>query len=165
MSSGRKEKFLSLAALEYDGKSVRELKKLSKEVLNNGMHGLCFSTYGEGQKPGDQITEAQIRRRMEIIKPYTQWIRSFSCTDGNELIPKIAKEYGVVFKLTDDVAEIYNNKFNLNEHNGDSSNELPLAATYIINTNGKIEYAFLDSDYRNRAEPEEITKFLKNMNK
>ncbi|RDY61152.1 glycosyl hydrolase family 17 protein [Flagellimonas nanhaiensis] len=95
MSSGRKEKFLSLAALEYDGKSVRELKKLSKEVLNNGMHGLCFSTYGEGQKPGDQITEEQIRRRMEIIKPYTQWIRSFSCTDGNELIPKIAKEYGI----------------------------------------------------------------------
>ena len=95
MSSGRKEKFLSLAALEYDGKSLRELKKLSKEVLENGMHGLCFSTYGEGQKPGDQITEEQIRRRMEIIKPYTQWIRSFSCTDGNEIIPKIAKEYGI----------------------------------------------------------------------
>lgn len=76
---------------------------------------------------------------------------------------RVAKEYGVVFKLTDEVAEIYNNKFGLNEHNGDSSNELPLAATYIINTNGVIEYAFLDIDYRNRAEPSEITAFLNGM--
>ncbi|WP_338731469.1 peroxiredoxin-like family protein [Mangrovimonas cancribranchiae] len=78
---------------------------------------------------------------------------------------KIAKEYGVVFKLTKDVAEKYNEKFNLNSHNGDTSNELPLAATYIINTDGKIEYAFLDADYRNRAEPSEITRFLKEMKK
>jgi exo-beta-1,3-glucanase (GH17 family) len=59
------------------------------------MHGLCFSPYEEGQKPGDQLTEKQIRRRMKIIKPYTKWIRSFSCTDGNEAIPRIAKEYGI----------------------------------------------------------------------
>ncbi|KJD31922.1 peroxiredoxin [Tamlana sedimentorum] len=78
---------------------------------------------------------------------------------GNE----IAKAYGVVFKLTAEVAEIYNKKFDLNTHNGDTTNELPLAATYIINTNGKIEYAFLDADYRNRAEPSEITAFLKKM--
>jgi len=66
-----------------------------KKVLNNGMHGLCFSAYEEGQTAGDQISEAQIRRRMEIIKPYTKWIRTFSCTDGNELIPRIAHEYGI----------------------------------------------------------------------
>jgi GPH family glycoside/pentoside/hexuronide:cation symporter len=29
---------------------------------------------------------------MHIVAPYTKWIRSFSCTDGNELIPKVAKE-------------------------------------------------------------------------
>jgi peroxiredoxin len=76
---------------------------------------------------------------------------------------KVAKQYGVVFKLTDEVARIYNEKFGLNSHNGDSSNELPLAATYIINTDGKIVYAFLDADYRERAEPAEITDFLKKM--
>ena len=59
------------------------------------MHGLCFSPYLEGQEPGDQLSEEQIRRRIEIIAPYTKWIRSFSTTEGNELIPKIAKEYGV----------------------------------------------------------------------
>jgi len=83
----------------------------------------------------------------------------------SDLGNKVARAYGVVFKLSDDVAKIYNDKFGLNEHNGDTSNELPLAATYIINTDGKIEYAFVDADYRNRAEPTEITAFLKKMKK
>jgi exo-beta-1,3-glucanase (GH17 family) len=65
------------------------------EVLYNGVHGFCFSLYEEGQQPGDIIGEDQIRRRIEIIKPYSQWIRSFSCTEGNELIPKVAKENGM----------------------------------------------------------------------
>ena len=95
MSSSRKEKYLALASLDYAGMSTEELKKLCKKVLEGGMHGLCFSPYMEGQKPGDQISEEQIRRRMELIKPYTQWIRSFSCTEGNEAIPRIAKEMGI----------------------------------------------------------------------
>ncbi|MGX1929353.1 glycoside hydrolase family 17 protein [Flagellimonas sp. 2504JD4-2] len=95
MSSRRKEKLLALAALDYEGKSVRKLKKLCRQVLKNGVHGLCFSPYVEGQNPENEITEEQIRRRMEIIKPYTKWIRSFSCTDGNEIIPRVAREYGI----------------------------------------------------------------------
>lgn len=95
MSSNRKEKFLALAALDYAGKTTKELKSLCKQVLEEGMHGLCFSPYIEGQNPGDQITEDQIRRRMEIIAPYTKWIRSFSCTEGNEAIPRIAREFGI----------------------------------------------------------------------
>lgn len=83
----------------------------------------------------------------------------------SDLGNKVAREYGVVFKLTDEVAKRYNESFGLNQHNGDESNELPLAATYIINTDGVIEYAFLDVDYRNRAEPAELTEFLKSMKK
>ena len=75
---------------------------------------------------------------------------------------KVAKEFGIVFQLTNEVAEMYNQSFELNNHNGDESNELPLAATYIINEKGEIVYAFLDADYRNRAEPSELTDFLKN---
>ena len=86
---------MALAALDYRGKSTAELEKLAREVLEDGMHGLCFSPYEEGQHPGDQISEEQIRRRMEIIQPYTKWIRSFSCTDGNEIIARVAKEFGI----------------------------------------------------------------------
>ena len=79
----------------------------------------------------------------------------------SDLGNKVAREYGIVFQLTEEVAELYNLSFELNKHNGDTSNELPLAATYIINQQGGIEYAFLDADYRNRAEPSELTAFLK----
>ncbi len=77
------------------GKSEPEIKTLFKEILDGGTHGFCFSLYEEGQKPGDIISEEQVRRRMEILRPYTKWIRSFSCTEGNEHIPVIAKEFGM----------------------------------------------------------------------
>ena len=64
-------------------------------VLRTGVHGLCFSPYLEGQSPGTQVSEAQIRERMGVIKPHTRWIRSFSCTDGHEQTPRIAHELGI----------------------------------------------------------------------
>jgi exo-beta-1,3-glucanase (GH17 family) len=91
----RKEKFFALASIDYAGMALDDLKDLFRESLKKGMHGLCSSPYEEGQEPGDILSEEQIRRRLEILKPYTSWIRSFSCTDGNELIPKIAKEMGI----------------------------------------------------------------------
>ena len=93
--SYRKEKQKSLLGLDVNQLEKNELQNLSQSVLNAGMHGLCFSPYEEGQEPGDLISEAQIRRKLEVILPYTEWIRTFSCTDGNEKIPKIAKEYGL----------------------------------------------------------------------
>ena len=73
----------------------------------------------------------------------------------------VAREYGIVYKLTDDVAATYEENFGLSATNGDDSNELPLAATYIISPEGEITYAFLDADYRNRAEPSDIVAALK----
>lgn len=93
--SYRKEKSKSLLGIDTNNLKKNSLIKLSQSVLNNGMHGLCFSPYEEGQKPGDLISESQIRRKLELIKPYTKWIRTFSCTDGNEQIPILAKEYGL----------------------------------------------------------------------
>lgn len=76
-------------------KSEGEVVDIFLEILHNGVHGICISPYEEGQKPGDILTEKQIRRRLAILRKHTQWIRSFSCTEGNELIPKIAKEMGM----------------------------------------------------------------------
>ena len=59
------------------------------------MHGICFSMYEDGQEPGDNITEEQVERRIKILKPHTKWIRSFSCSEGNEHIPRIAKKHGI----------------------------------------------------------------------
>lgn len=94
--SVREGKMMSLAGgVDFANKTKVELQDMFSKVLNDGMHGLCFSPYEEGQKPGDILSEKQIRRRMEKIKPYTKWVRSFSCIEGNELIPRIAKEFGI----------------------------------------------------------------------
>lgn len=89
------EKVLALSGTDFTSKTSGQLHDLFRKTLETGMHGLCYSAYEEGQKPGDILTEAQIRRRMDIISPYTKWVRTFSCIEGNELIPRIAKEYGL----------------------------------------------------------------------
>ncbi|MGB5403634.1 MAG: MFS transporter [Robiginitalea sp.] len=87
---------LDLASdVEFDTKSEADIQKLFAESLREGMHGMCFSPYSEGQDIGDILTESQIRQRMQVIEPYTKWVRSFSCTDGNEFIPKVAREKGL----------------------------------------------------------------------
>ncbi|EAZ95804.1 putative glycosyl hydrolase [Flavobacteria bacterium BAL38] len=83
------------SGLNFSNTSPEIISSLFSQELKTGMHGLCFSLYEDGQKPGDIISEEQVRRRMEIIAPFTKWVRSFSCTEGNEFIPKIAKEYGI----------------------------------------------------------------------
>jgi glucan 1,3-beta-glucosidase len=81
--------------VDFSEKTDEEIKNLFKEVFKDGMHGLCFSMYEDGQQPGDIITEEQVRRRLKIIAPYTKWVRSFSTTEGNEFIPIIAREFGI----------------------------------------------------------------------
>ena len=78
-----------------DSKTEVELHQLFEQIINKGVHGLCFSLYEDGQKPGDIISKEQVRRRLEIIRPHTNWVRSFSCIEGNEWIPIVAKEMGM----------------------------------------------------------------------
>ncbi len=86
---------LSLAGLDISGLSVEDLRALVRKILENGIHGISFSPYTEGQGPGTEIGADQIRERLAIIQPYVRNIRSFSCSEGNELIPAIAKENGL----------------------------------------------------------------------
>lgn len=88
-------KHLALTGANYAGKSAEQLRDLFRQTLEGGMHGLCYSAYEEGQQPGDVLNAEQIRRRMKIIAPYTKWVRSFSCIEGNELVPQIAREFGL----------------------------------------------------------------------
>lgn len=93
--SFRPEKHFTLSGINYSDKSRVQIQSLFRQMLEGGMHGLCYSAYEEGQKPGDILTSEQIRRRMKIIAPFTKWVRSFSCIEGNELVPKIAREFGL----------------------------------------------------------------------
>ncbi len=88
-ASGVPEQFTALRRM-----SAAERASLFHRILAEGVHGFCFSLYEEGQKPGGQVSEDQIRRRLAILRPHTNWIRSFSCTEGNEWIPLIARDMG-----------------------------------------------------------------------
>ncbi len=79
-----------------DSNTTRETNKSTfHQLLSQGMSGICFSPYTDKQDVGDQLTVKQVERRMKVISPHVkQWIRSFSCTDGNEYIPQVAKQYG-----------------------------------------------------------------------
>jgi GPH family glycoside/pentoside/hexuronide:cation symporter len=92
-----KEKFPQLftTSIDFSSLSKKDIHKEFTNVFQKGMPGICFSAYEKGQEPGELITEEQIRKRLEILKPHTQWIRVFSCTNGHEKIPKIAKEMGL----------------------------------------------------------------------
>lgn len=93
--SKAKHGFSGHAGVDFSKISEDELKELWMQTLQNGMHGICFSMYEDGQKPGDIITVAQVERRIKILKPYTKWVRSFSCIEGNEHIPRVAKAHGL----------------------------------------------------------------------
>ena len=86
---------LSLSGLDLTSLSSAELRELVRQILADKIHGLSFSPYVEGQGPGTAVGEDQIRNRLAMIEPFARWIRTFSCTDGHELIPAIARERGL----------------------------------------------------------------------
>ena len=75
---------------------------------------------------------------------------------------KVARQFGLVFSLPERLRTLYK-KFGADvaAANGDESYELPLAATYVIDVDGIIRYAFVDTDYTKRLEPEEVVRVLK----
>ena len=132
--------------------SGKELRGQFGQRLESGMHGMCFSAYQEGQNPwGDTITEEQVRRRLEVVRPYTQWIRTFSCTNGHERIPEIAKEMG--FK-TMTGAWISNNK---------EQNELELASLIQLINKGVVDIASVGNEvlYRGELSEEAVCEYVR----
>ncbi len=74
-----------------------------------------------------------------------------------------AREYGLVFQLPDSIVPLYRDRLKLAEFNGNPAMELPLSASFVIDTNGIIRYTFLDADYKKRAEPAEIVSFVRKL--
>ena len=72
----------SLSGQVVTNKSDADLRSIFAEVLNKGMHGLCFSPYLEDQEPGSLITEKQIQKLIQLANKYPNII--FSLSAGNE---------------------------------------------------------------------------------
>ncbi|WP_412070446.1 peroxiredoxin-like family protein [Rubrivirga sp. IMCC43871] len=73
----------------------------------------------------------------------------------------IAREYGLVFEVPADLVEAYQGfGIDLEAANGDGTHELPMPATFVIDIDGTVRYAFVDPDYTKRAEPADVLAAL-----
>lgn len=84
-----------LAGMDFSGLDYADKVELLKKILESKIHGISYSPYMDGQEPGIEIDEAQIEQRLRIIQPYTNWIRTFSCVEGNQHTPGLAKNHGL----------------------------------------------------------------------
>jgi len=153
--SFRSENILSLIGNDYSAKTEDDLRSIFTEILKSGIHGLCFSPYLEGQEPGSVLTEEQIRRRIEIIRPFTKWIRTFSCTEGNEMIPRIAKEYGLKTLVGAWLGE------------DEDTNEEEITNVIEIAKNGYADLVAVGNEvlYREDLSEKELLKYIKRVKK
>lgn len=77
---------------------------------------------------------------------------------------QVARQFGLVFTVPEALREVYQSfGIDLPASNGDDSFELPLPATYIVNTDGTVVDGFVEVDYRQRQDPEAIIQALKQL--
>lgn len=135
--------------------SEEKLKALFLEIIAKGVHGFCFSIYEDGQRPGDHISKTQVERRMDILKPHCQWVRSFSCIEGNEFVPIVAKEHGmktlVGAWLGDDLEK----------------NEIEIEAIIKLANDGFVDIAAVGNEvlYRNDLNEDQLIEYIERVRK
>lgn len=110
----------------------------------------------------------KLNAKIIAISPQTP-DSSLSTKEKNELAfevlsdkeNKVAKEYGLVFSLAEELRPIYKSfGIDIESSNKEDSYELPMPATYIINKNQEIIYSFIDEDYTKRSEPQTILDII-----
>lgn len=74
----------------------------------------------------------------------------------------LARQFGLVYHVPEEQQALYSRTFvNLPFANGDSSWELPIPATYVIDCDGRILFASANEDYADRPEPIEIVEAVR----
>lgn len=81
----------------------------------------------------------------------------------SDLDNQVARKYDIVFKLEEKTAKRYEEGFGLSQYNGNTNAELPIPVTYIIDQKGIIRYAYVNPDYKHRANPDEVLVKLTDM--
>ena len=76
---------------------------------------------------------------------------------------KVGRAFRLVYDFSDELKSAYNGfGLDIPAKNGTAGEwALPMSATYIIDRDGVIIYAYTDADYRDRADPIDILAVLK----
>ncbi|MEL7360112.1 MAG: peroxiredoxin-like family protein [Cyanobacteria bacterium J06560_6] len=76
----------------------------------------------------------------------------------------VAGRYGLVFALSESLRPLYKGfGIDIPKSNGDDTYELPVPATYVIDSSGTIRYAYAEADYTLRAEPADVLAAVKSL--
>lgn len=76
---------------------------------------------------------------------------------------KVSDDFGITTQVTPEIIKLWEGRIDLEQHNGDATAKLPLPATYLIGTDGKIHFAYAHEDYRVRAEPADVIAKLREL--
>lgn len=82
----------------------------------------------------------------------------------SDLGKKVSRMFGIVFPIPEELVKVYLS-FGIQLTRSAENNrfELPLTATYVINTDRKIIKASIDVDYTKRLDPDDIIQALKSI--
>ena len=73
----------------------------------------------------------------------------------------VAGEYGLIMTVPPELRPLYREwGIDLSAANGDTTHQLPVPATYVIDRSGTIRAAYVDKDYTRRMEPDAIIEAL-----
>ncbi|MFI8605975.1 peroxiredoxin-like family protein [Cellulophaga baltica] len=77
----------------------------------------------------------------------------------------VASHYGVAWEVPAFLIEHMevDRKLDLKKINNGNGSILPIPATFVVGTDGLVQWSYVDVDYRTRAEPEEILDALKKL--
>lgn len=128
----------------YCNLELKAYQEILPEIVAAGASLVAISP----EKPDDTVSTAEKNAlTFEVLSDVGQ---------------KVGRAFGLVYEFTEELKHAYHG-FNLDipARNG-APNEwaLPVSATYVIDSDGSIVYAYMDVDYRDRADPRDVLAVL-----
>jgi peroxiredoxin len=157
--------------LDHNGKLVSSAELLSKGRLVISFIRGRWCPFCVGQMEAMNSVAAQIKTAgasLVAISPQTEKQAYFMHDQHKLTFPllvdahnEVARHFGLVYRVPEEQQAIYRRTFvNHPFVNGDDSWELPIPATYGIDRNGTIFFAYAKGDYTERPDPLEILSQL-----
>ena len=107
------------------------------------------------------VTPQQPDKSKEQLEKAEYTFEVLSDLDG-----RVMKSYNLYFEVSQELYELYKNRFNfdITDYNGKNRLGLPVPGTLVIDQDGIIRAAYANTNYKKRMEPEDIIKALKAIN-
>ena len=73
----------------------------------------------------------------------------------------VARNFGLVFKMSEEWIDVFQQlDSDFTAHNGDDTWELPVPAAYVVSSDSKIVFSYVNANYLERADPQQVVAAL-----